>query len=161
MNQIKKAKFNYSNILVSLFVCVLLTMLISSACNIAKKVNVNNDPDICESMTYTNQQFSEITSDYYTLDSVFIVNNCLNIWVSYSGGCGDSDFKLFYTNKVIKSKIPKTNILLQLTDNDDCRAIVQQKLFYNLSFFEEYAEGEGITIQLSGIGKSVIFKNEK
>ena len=159
MFQIKTTNYYPSNKIVAFLMSILLSVIITSSCNTPKKITVNNDlPDICESMTYTNQPFTDIASDYYTMDSVFIVNNCLNIWVSYSGGCGDSDFKLYYTNKIIKTNTPKTNILLQLTDNDNCRAIVQQKLFFNLSFFEEYAEDEGITLLLSGIGKSVLFK---
>jgi len=132
-----------------------------SSCHTVKKTaSIEDAPlDVCESMTYTDQQFSNIHSDYYSLDTVFVVNNCLNIWISYSGGCGDSEFSLYYTNKVMESMPPKSNLLLQLIDNDDCRAIVQQKLFYNLNFFEEYAKKEGITLRFAGIGESVFYKN--
>ena len=130
-----------------------------SSCHTVKKiVKIEEAVEVCESMTYTNQQFSDIVSDYYSLDTIFVVNNCLNIWVSYSGGCGDAEFELYYTNKVMESMPPKSNLLLQLIDNDDCRAIVQQKLFYNLNFFEEYAKKDGITLRFAGIGESVFYK---
>ena len=142
-----------------ILIFISITLLLS--CRSVKKTAATEDVtnDVCESMTYTVQQFSDIDSDYYSLDSIFVVNNCLNIWVSYSGGCGDAEFSLYYTNKVMESIPPKSNLLLQLIDNDDCRAIVQQKLFYNLNFFEEYAKKDGITLRFAGIGESVFYKN--
>ncbi len=58
----------------------------------------------------------------------------------------------------MESMPPKANLLLQFKDEDNCRAVVQQKLYYDISFFEEYASNEGINIRLAGIGKPVLFK---
>ncbi|MBC8320790.1 MAG: hypothetical protein H8E34_08715 [Bacteroidetes bacterium] len=145
---------------ISLLILALTTILLSSC----KTPKITADAkenliDFCESMSFTNQPLNNITTDYYTIDTLFITNNCLNLWVSYSGGCGDADFKLYYTNWVIESIPPKTSILLQLIDNDPCRAIVQQKLFFNLSFFDEYSNKEGIVLNLAVRDRSLLFKN--
>ena len=134
--------------------------LILSSCGQSKKITSNEKPisEPCESMIFTNDQFKNIESDYYSLDSLFIENNCLNIWVSYSGGCGDSEFNLLYSNKVMKSMPPKTNLMLQFKDNDGCRALVQQKLYYDLSFFDDYAQNGGINLRLVGLDSSVLYK---
>ena len=136
------------------------SIILINSCNTSKKAaqTKNIVEDICESMTYNENPVDNISTDYYSIDSLFITNDCLNIWVSYGGGCGDADFKLFYSNRVMTSMPPKTNLLLQLTDNDPCRAIVQQKLFFNLSFFEEDANKDGILLNLVGSKKSIMYK---
>lgn len=141
-------------------ITLVLTALLLNSCHTSKKATdaESNMVVFCESMTYNSQPVNNISTDYYTIDTLFIVDNCLNIWVSYGGGCGDADFTLYYTNRVMESMPPKTSLLLQLTDNDPCRAIVRQKLFYNLSFFEEYANRDGILLKLSGKGESVLYK---
>ena len=139
---------------------LLLTIIILTSCHSAKETTniVDETPNICESMTYNNQAVDNISTDYYSIDTLFINNNCLNIWVSYGGGCGDADFKLYYSNNIDKSNQPKTSLLLQLIDNDPCRAIVQQKLFYNLSFFDGYAEKDGILLEFAGSNNSLMYK---
>jgi len=134
--------------------------LLLTSCNTVKTVNQQHDNtiDICESMSFNTNPVEKISTDYYSIDSLFIHNNCLNIWVSYSGGCGDADFNMYYTDKLIDTTPPKTKLRLQLIDNDPCRAIVQQKLFYNLSFFDENTEKNGILFELVGTQKSVLFK---
>lgn len=141
-------------------ISLVIVIVTISACNTSKKVTQTEDgeEDICESMTYNNNPVNKISTDYYTIDSLFITDNCLNIWVSYSGGCGNSEFKLFYNNKIMQSMPPKTNLLLQLTDNDPCRAIVQQKLYFNLNFFEEHANKDGIVLKLVGTDLSILYK---
>ncbi|MFK5856693.1 MAG: hypothetical protein QM503_11225 [Bacteroidota bacterium] len=143
------------------YLIVIATLIIFlSSCNVSKKIEKQADTsaDICESMTYNSMPVDKIATDYYSIDTIFIVDNCLNIWVSYSGGCGNSDFILYYTDRIKESMPPKTTLRLQLTDDDPCRAIVQQKLFYNLSYFEDYAEKNGILFKLAGSEKSILYK---
>ncbi len=134
-------------------------MILCNSCSTSKKTAQNKDKeeDICESMTFNTRPVNNISTDYYTIDSLFIIDNCLNIWASFSGGCSAFEFKLFYSNRVMESMPPKTSLLLQLTDNDPCRAIVQQKLFFNLSFFDEYLNKNGIILKLAGTDKSVSY----
>ncbi len=124
----------------------------------SQKKAVDNSVETCEAISFTELSYTELETDYYQVDSVFIIDNCLNIWVSYSGGCGDSEFNLYFNNLIMESMPPKANLLLQFKDEDNCRAVVQQKLYYDISFFEEYASNEGINIRLAGIGKPVLFK---
>ena len=144
--------------IISTTVIILLVSCKSSRKAAENNINIDN---FCESMTYNSSAVDNISTDYYSIDTLFIDNNCLNIWVSYVGGCGDSDFKLYYSDIVYESMPPTTNLLLQLNDNDPCKAIVQQKLYYNLSFFDEYKQNNGILLKLSGIDKSVLYTNTK
>lgn len=139
-------------------IILIIALTIFTSCNTKKKVSntENPEPDICESMTFTSQP-DKLTTDYYTIDTLFIVKDCLNIWVSYEGGCGDAYFTLYYSDEIMESLPPQTNLKLKLTDKDHCRAIVQQKLYYNLSFFKEFAENNGVVLHLSGTEKSIIY----
>lgn len=143
----------------NLLIIISLVFLISS-CKSLKKTEQQQDtsPDICESMSFNSKPVDNISTDYYSIDSLTIDNNCLVIWVTYSGGCGDADFEMYYTDRIIETNPPKTKLRLQLTDNDPCRAIVQQKLFYNLSFFDDYAADKGLLIELVDSNKSVLYK---
>lgn len=143
------------------FLYILVLFFLATSCNTSKKVTTDHstDPEPCEAIIFTKEAYNNIETDYYTIDSLFIENNCLNIWVSYSGGCGDAEFTLLYNNRIMESFPPKTSLMLQFKDMDDCRAIVQQKLYYNLSFFDDYAKDSGISLRLTGIGKSVLYKN--
>lgn len=128
-------------------IVIITTLCVLSSCKSTKDVSINNtEPEKCEAMSFNKTSLSQIESDYYTIDTLFITNNCLNIWVSYSGGCGDAEFELFFTDEVLETHPLSTTLLLKLTDNDNCRAIVQQKLFYDLSFFKDYAFNNGIEI---------------
>lgn len=146
-----------------LFTIFTLTIILLASCNTSKKVanKIDSTDNFCEAMTFNSTTVDNISTDYYSIDSLFIEKDCLNIWVSYSGGCGDSDFKLYFSNIVNQSAIPETRLLLQLIDNDPCKAIVQQKLYYNLSFFDEYKINNGILLELSGTNKSVMYSRLK
>ena len=139
---------------------IILIVLFLASCNTSKNVvqqeNIMNEE--CEAMTYNKSPVSNISSDYYQIDTLFIADNCLNIWVSYGGGCGISSFSLYYNDKIQKSEPPTTILRLQVTDEDPCKATVQQKLYYNLSFFDEYYDQDGILLELSGSKKSVLYK---
>ncbi len=139
---------------------IIIALFILASCNSSKNTvqQANIIVEECESMSYNKSPVGNISSDYYQIDSLFIAHNCLNVWVSYSGGCGDVSFNLFYTDKLQKSTPAKTILRLQLTDNDPCKATVQQKLYYNISFFDEYANIDGITFELAGSNKSVEYK---
>jgi len=142
-----------------LLIILAIVSFILHSCNTTKKVEHYNGTDECMSMTYNSKPVNNLSTDYYNIDTVFITKNCLNIWVSYGGGCGEADFKLYYSDKISMSYPPKTSLRLQLSDNDPCRAIIQQKLLFNLSFFDEYAENEGITLKLAGTDRLVFYKH--
>jgi len=139
---------------------ILITTLIAVSCGTSRKgtTEENAIPEPCEAIIFIDKPYTEVETDYYSLDSLFIENGCLNIWVSYGGGCGDAEFTLYYNNIVLESFPPKANLMLKLKDEDNCRAIVQQKLYYDLSFFNDYAVGGGINLKLAGIDNSVMYK---
>ena len=126
------------------------------SCKSSKATKTGNKVDECVSMIYSELPLDKIVTDSYTVDSIFITGDCLNVWVSYSGGCGYTDFSMYFTNMVLQSIPAQTTLKLKLIDKDDCRAIVQEKLYFNLNFFKDYAETDGIEIHVGG--KSVMYK---
>ncbi len=48
----------------------------------SQKKAVDNSVETCEAISFTELSYTELETDYYQVDSVFIIDNCLNIWVS-------------------------------------------------------------------------------
>ncbi len=136
------------NTVINIFVIILILSL--SGCGTSKKSASVNTVDDCHTMSFTNLPLSQIDTDQYTIDSLFIINDCLNIMVSYDGGCGNADFELFFTDIVMESSPPQTTLMLKLIDNDPCRSIITRQLPFNISFFKDYAEKGGIIINVGG-----------
>jgi len=72
----------------------------------------------------------------------------LFVYVTYGGGCGDAEFKMFYKPQVM-AVMPHRNVLyLKLTDNDPCRELIQKELVYDLSVFNKEAKSGGVIFSL-------------
>jgi len=99
----------------------LLIALITVSCGSSKKITKeeNTITEPCEAIVFIDKPYTEIETDYYSLDSLFIENGCLNIWVSYGGGCGDAEFALYYNNIVLESFPPQANLIDQKTKQKD------------------------------------------
>jgi len=78
--------------------------------------------------------------------------------VNYSGGCGGAEFQLYNANRIKESLPPQTVLFLHLKDEDPCRAIVRDTLFYDLGPFEKFANNSGIMLKFKGVNKSILYK---
>ncbi len=96
--------------------------------------------------------------DFYTLDTLSIVNDCLNVSVTYDGGCGTADANLYYTDRIMESFPPKTVLFFIFTDNDACRSIIKKTFSFDLSPFSEKASTGGIWLKIAGTDKRVFYK---
>jgi hypothetical protein len=96
--------------------------------------------------------------DYYTLDSLAVSGDCLNVYVTYDGGCGTADAKLYYTNRVMESFPPKTVLYFCFADNDACRSMIQKSFSFDLTPFSQKASSGGIWLKIAGTGKKVLYK---
>lgn len=98
--------------------------------------------------------------DHYGIDSLYIKDQCMEVVVNYSGGCGESEFKLYYTNRIMESMPPKTVLYLTFEDNDPCRSIVRKGLKFSLEPFKRFDDG-GIYFKIYGTDKSVLYQVPK
>ena len=134
--------------LILIFLALLIGFFFS--CNNSKKVagGEKTQIKICVSMDLLEIPLDSVRMDPINIDSLNINGNCLDVFVSYSGGCGEVKFNMYYTNLVQNSFPPQTAIYLSFEDNDHCRAIETKKLTFDLEPFSDYAKNRGIWLNL-------------
>jgi len=109
------------------------------------------------SIEKTDINATNIKGDTFEVEAMSVEGNFLKLEISYGGGCGTTDLKLFYHDNDATTMPAQLILLPQFSDNDPCRAIVRDTLFFDLSAFASVARSGGITIQLNGFDKKTMF----
>ncbi len=79
-----------------------------------------------------------------------IQGNILTIVVTYSGGCNEHDFKLYFDGNYKKSLPPKVDFILTHDNQGDaCRSIVEKTLKFDISK-SQYAGGKEMMVSVEG-----------
>jgi hypothetical protein len=115
----------------------------------------------CKPMLLLAEEANAIDTDPYQLDSLAVSADCLEVFVTYSGGCGGAEFELYYTNKVMYSMPPQTTLFMDFKDDDPCRSIVQDTLHFDLSEFKEMASSGGIWLRMKDSKKGILYSFSK
>ena len=133
----------------NLIVIFIITIGLFS-CNSTKKTTETshfNEPEAGKISLYT-LPLDSLATDHFNIDSIAMKNQMLFVYVTYGGGCGDAEFKMFYKPQVM-AVMPHRNVLyLKLTDNDPCRELIQKELVYDLSVFNKEAKSGGVIFSL-------------
>ena len=131
---------------------LLLAALSTAACGNTKKIAEKSASRLCVAIDLLESSPDSLRVDHFTIDSLAIADDCLEVYVSYGGGCGDVSFNLYRTMLVQNSFPPQTNLYFSFEDNDHCRAIERKKLVFSLKPFREYADTGGIWFNVAGGG---------
>ena len=114
-----------------------------------------------------------LNEDYYisapndsnTISNVELIDDILNMTVSYSGGCEDHEFELIGTNNFMESDPVQINIRLSHNANNDiCKAYLTEELTFDLTPLKEawqevYQQESGtIIINLEGFDEPISFE---
>lgn len=83
----------------------------------------------------------EINPDYaapdrvdFKIDSGSVKNGLLTLYVRYSGGCKEHNFRLIANNYIKKSLPPQTELFLEHdSNNDSCYRPLEKVIIFNLS----------------------------
>ena len=143
-------------------IILLLSAFVVAGCKTNKPAaDGGQTQSACREMMMLEKPLDSLRFDHYTIDSIAIREQCLEIVVSYGGGCGDATFDLYLTNRVMESMPPKTVLYLTFTDNDACRSIVKKKLKFNLKPYKRFADRGGIYLKIAGTDKSVLYQIPK
>ena len=141
-----------------LFLFALLFLFSCHAQKEATKQQNQKSEIVCKPMLLLTEEAKVEESDFFNLDSLAITNKYLEVFVSYSGGCGEADFEIYHTNMVMHSMPPQTVLLLNFKDNDPCRAIIRDTLYFDLLPFHELAASGGIWLKFRDSDKKVLYK---
>lgn len=73
-------------------------------------------------------------SDEFTLDSVSLSGDVINLSVTYSGGCKDHYFSLYMSPGAFSGSNPRRADLLlrHFSDGDDCEALITEQISFSL-----------------------------
>jgi len=112
-------------------------LLFAIACTSTKDTTVDpKDPkpteQICEQIVFKSD-LKDVRKDPFRLLAVTLDGDCLELKVSYSGGCEGAEFQLYYQTVINKKPPPSVIAILGFTDNDNCRSIVEKTLSFDLS----------------------------
>jgi len=92
-----------------------------------------------------------LQTDDFTITSVTIEDSCLVIAVTYGGGCGTTNFELFWNKMITECRYPSVNVFLKLTDDDFCKAIISETVLkFDLTAFGGLRESYGLGIRIMG-----------
>ncbi len=91
--------------------------------------------------------FIHSTNLNYFIDTAFIKNDSLNITIEYTGGCKEHTFDLESNGVLLKSLPPKQPIhLIHRSEIDPCRALINEKLKFDIRRFKGTPSGTTIII---------------
>jgi hypothetical protein len=90
------------------------------------------------------------TTDPYEILETRVNGDTLTVTVQYGGGCEPHDFQMHQNMRWMKSMPPQLNIYLEHENNNDmCRALITQDLFFDLSTCR-YSNGKSVILILNG-----------
>ncbi|MEM9548813.1 MAG: hypothetical protein AAGA77_22705, partial [Bacteroidota bacterium] len=89
--------------------------------------------------------FLNAPNDVFNITGAIINENNLNLTVEYGGGCGDIYYDLISETHYLKTNPLQKNIRLAFDDKDNCEALLELNLSFDLK-----------EIQLSGTGSIII-----
>jgi len=136
---------------------ILLSLLLTLGCSNSRHVaNTKKAVKACLPVQMV-ESYEGIDSDFFEVQEVFVNDNCLNVILTYGGGCGEVNYEVFYDNIVLQSYPPQLYLMLKFTDNDPCRAIETDTISIDLSRFESMARAGGLQIGLAGAPQQVTY----
>jgi hypothetical protein len=110
---------------------IILTLIWS--CNGKKKGTKTPKPEIKSVVTESGFVEPENNASF-TVKSIKVKGDILNIEVEYSGGCQKHEFELFFNGMYMKSMPPKAGLILVHKNNgDNCRELITETLKFDLT----------------------------
>ena len=101
--------------------------------------------------TIANQEMDQKT-DAFTINSVEVVGNIMNIDISYSGGCQEHEFTMTGSSVISKSLPPIRSVqLIHNANGDTCREMKTKTVAINIELMA-YKQDEGSEIYLNLVG---------
>jgi len=135
--------------------CLLFSLLVF-ACNPSKHTTIDPPKNTGNCQQITNKpDFRDIRKDPYQLLSTNLVGDCLELKVTYSGGCEGARFELFY-KQATDLREPSVHVLLGFTDEDHCRSIVEKSLLFDLTPIQHKNQNK-VQLILDGQAEPILY----
>lgn len=135
----------------------LLSLSLTLSCSNSRQLAKTEDAVNACLPVHEVESYEGIDSDFFDVQEVFVNDDCLNVILTYSGGCGEVSYEVFYNDIAEESYPPQVFLKLKFTDNDPCRAIEMDTISIDLSWFESMARAGGLQIGLSGFTQQATY----
>lgn len=99
-----------------------------------------------------------IKGEYPDIDKILIIDDCIEMQITYGGGCGQVNCKLLAGDGIIKTLPPKVEFTLQFNDGDPCEALIREKIRFDLSPYENFAKTSGIYLLVNRKDYDLLYK---
>ncbi|MDY0076623.1 MAG: hypothetical protein RBR87_05030 [Bacteroidales bacterium] len=144
------------NVFLTRFLILLSLLLILGCSNSRQLAKTEEAVNVCLPV-HKVESYEGIDSDFFEVQEVFVNDNCLNVILTYEGGCGEVSYQVFYNDIAEESYPTQVFLKLKFTDNDPCRAIETDTISIDLSWFESMARSGGLQIGLAGNPQQVTY----
>jgi len=133
-----------------------------SSCKLCKKDKEETTATVAETdkiqSLIVDKEFTEPASADITIKQITIDGDLLSIDVSYSGGCEEHKFNLYFDGNYKKSLPPKAAFFLQhVPHTDQCRSIVDLTLKFDIGK-SQYAGQKEIMVSVIGLENEVSYR---
>jgi len=146
---------------------LLISGFILGSCNVSIDLSGDNDfvfdADSCQILSIIEGYVPSTTRDQFGIDSLFIIEDCLIMDVTYSGGCEDHEFELIWNGVVTGNSINNfisDKIVLSLAHDDKgdaCEAFLQEYLLFDLKPLQQDGLTK-LTLELRNTQDILVYK---
>jgi hypothetical protein len=145
---------------------LIFLLFILNSCFLNKKSNLNQTNETETSKVDSKEQYPQAiigdlptSSDPFKLLSVEFDRNYIIFEISYIGGCGLHDFKLFGSPELSKSSPPIRQLKIYHNKNgDQCKSIVTEKFKFAISILSVNYSSDEIKLYLLDNQKTYSFR---
>jgi hypothetical protein len=125
-----------------------------NSCQLCKKKdsieNTATKTEVVSEIIVQKGYFKSENSAMFDILKTSLEGNILTVVVSYSGGCKEHDFKLYFDGNYKKSLPPKADFILTHDNQGDaCRSIIEKNIKFDISK-SQYAGRKEMIISVEG-----------
>ena len=119
--------------------------------------NPENPVTDCDFMTVIDAEaYANAESDDFTINSVEVVEDCLEITYSASGCDGESwETRLIDSEQILESFPIQRNLVFELTDEEDCEAYITKSVTFDISALKE--DDDEVILNITNADEQITF----
>lgn len=144
-----------------LFMILTLNLFVLFGCVTGKHAQVVEERSVNKTDCQHLQAIADFSAlaegDPFAVESMKIHDHCLQLIISYGGGCGKTSFEAYTTGIQNNTFPPELVVGVDFHDEDPCRSIVRDTLSVDLNPYVGVARSGGLSIQLINTDHRVIF----
>lgn len=117
-----------------------------------------SDSTCVDAITDSNR-FSEARSDEFDLLDVKLIDQCLEVYVGYGGGCKAVNMELVSSEAYGESLPPQLDVRLIFEDDDFCEAYLKRRFYFDLTPLQAVGS-DALSLSLEGWDERILVQYE-